>query len=391
MHNSTGGANRPPFSRCIQDWFGYVSPNQVVHPDSETAFCCGRQCTHDISSKSWSTVSCKIPVNNCYNTMLESCQPETRKCEQLVANPEDQFPTYREPLPHKNVWTFFARHEMTGGVGTDDSWQRWVRNDSGDPVEYTTIEGHHTLPYEQVAHGNGRYEITFVLKQGSLTNQWNLPLVKIIVFSWNTGMIMNERLLLAGSIPTDEIWTPITFELTLADRHVDDIGFRIEMQPDTTATVGFDYVRVKYLFYETFAPTEAPTPYPTSVSTTSPSMVPTGCDHSFKVSVFTDQYPQETSWRVTTTRSDGSSYNVLTGGPYGTGATWNESHGCLQSSKCYRFTIMDAAGDGICCGYGSGDYRVELAEGAVDLLDGQQIFEFGQSWSYDFCAPSSAA
>lgn len=67
-----------------------------------------------------------------------------------------------------------------------------------------------------------------------------------------------------------------------------------------------------------------------------------------------DNYGSEITWEF----SDGST--TITGGPY----TNNDTNPITQSfdvssNACYSFKIMDAAGDGICCKYGSGSYILE--------------------------------
>lgn len=85
-----------------------------------------------------------------------------------------------------------------------------------------------------------------------------------------------------------------------------------------------------------------------------------------RVTIVTDNYPAETSWQITVagtndvTRS-GSGYSVK-------GETYNEDI-CLATGD-YVFTINDAYGDGICCGYGSGSYSFSV--------EGNQVATGGQ-------------
>lgn len=90
----------------------------------------------------------------------------------------------------------------------------------------------------------------------------------------------------------------------------------------------------------------------------------------------TDQYPSETTWKV---RNSAGSI-IYSGGPY-TGqntiytAVWN-----FDIAECYTFTIYDQYGDGICCDYGNGYYK---------LRDGNQVLfaeggEFGSEESKPF-------
>lgn len=101
-----------------------------------------------------------------------------------------------------------------------------------------------------------------------------------------------------------------------------------------------------------------------------------------QISITFDNYPEETSWTLT---SGGTT--VASGGTYGDqadGSTINLT-GCLPLA-CYEFTITDAYGDGICCSYGNGSYTVS-SNGAVLVSGGS----FGSSETQSFCLTNAAA
>lgn len=95
--------------------------------------------------------------------------------------------------------------------------------------------------------------------------------------------------------------------------------------------------------------------------------------------ILTDDYPEETTWEV----SDDSGTIIYSGGPYTEDASLQTEELCLDPEACYTFTIYDAYSDGICCGFGQGNYSI------VDE-DGNPLFsstgEFGAEESNDFCA-----
>ncbi|GJM35707.1 MAG: hypothetical protein DHS20C18_47080 [Saprospiraceae bacterium] len=100
-------------------------------------------------------------------------------------------------------------------------------------------------------------------------------------------------------------------------------------------------------------------------------------DNAVSVTINLDNYPEETSWQIT--NSGGSV--VASGGTYGSqpdGSTVVENL-CLVDG-CYDFTIFDAYGDGICCGYGSGSYSVTGPSGTVASGG-----SFGSSETTNFC------
>ncbi len=98
------------------------------------------------------------------------------------------------------------------------------------------------------------------------------------------------------------------------------------------------------------------------------------------VSITLDNYPEETSWTIS---SGGTTY--ASGGTYGSqpdGSTVSID-ACLVDG-CYDFTINDAYGDGICCSYGNGSYTVTDANGNVLASGGS----FASSETTNFCLDS---
>ncbi len=87
------------------------------------------------------------------------------------------------------------------------------------------------------------------------------------------------------------------------------------------------------------------------------------------LTIDTDDFGSETIWTV---ESEG--VLLYHGGPYADvgGGTTETATFCLAEG-CFTFTIMDAAGDGICCGWGEGDYSISDSSGTV-LLDGDGNF-----------------
>ena len=92
----------------------------------------------------------------------------------------------------------------------------------------------------------------------------------------------------------------------------------------------------------------------------------------------TDNYPGETSW----TLHLGLDTVIGTGGPYDTTGSLHEQELALFDGE-YTFMIMDDAGDGICCGYGYGEWKLLLNGEVVERGDPS----FGSSASYYFTLP----
>ncbi|MFT5263690.1 MAG: hypothetical protein ACI8YQ_002434, partial [Polaribacter sp.] len=96
------------------------------------------------------------------------------------------------------------------------------------------------------------------------------------------------------------------------------------------------------------------------------------------MTILLDDYPEETTWTLV----DANGVTVASGGPYGSfpdGATVEEVI-CLEDG-CYDYTIFDSAGDGLCCGYGEGNYQLTDPDGNV-LASGA---EFGSEETTNFC------
>ncbi len=98
-------------------------------------------------------------------------------------------------------------------------------------------------------------------------------------------------------------------------------------------------------------------------------------DNEVFVTINLDNYPGETTWQIT--NSGGSV--VASGGPYSGAGSQVVEDACLVDG-CYDFTIFDSYGDGICCGYGIGDY--EVTSGGTVLASGGA---FGSSETTNFC------
>lgn len=98
--------------------------------------------------------------------------------------------------------------------------------------------------------------------------------------------------------------------------------------------------------------------YPTCLTPTDIS-----CTYSqveFSLTIQLDDYPQEVSWEL----KDGSDivfqrHRGFYRSDKHKSATITQSV-CVDPWKCYTLTLMDFAGDGICCDYGNGFYRASL-------------------------------
>ncbi len=78
-----------------------------------------------------------------------------------------------------------------------------------------------------------------------------------------------------------------------------------------------------------------------------------------------DNYPQETSWKL---YDEGANQIVNTGSLQG-GMDFYSEDICIDYSSCFTLYFYDSYGDGICCGYGEGDFSVLDSNGNVILTN----------------------
>lgn len=83
--------------------------------------------------------------------------------------------------------------------------------------------------------------------------------------------------------------------------------------------------------------------------------------------VKTDQYPTETTWKV----RNSSGAILYQGGPYSGANTVYTATWEFDEFDCYTFTIYDEYGDGICCSYGNGYYKLMDENNVVFAQGGQ--------------------
>merc|ERR1712119_135321 len=88
----------------------------------------------------------------------------------------------------------------------------------------------------------------------------------------------------------------------------------------------------------------------------------------------TDNYPGETEWNIKNSSGD-EKYN---GSGYSDAHTLHSINMCLASDE-YTFTITDAYGDGICCSYGNGGYKITVDD--TEVVNGG---DFGNSETETF-------
>lgn len=98
-------------------------------------------------------------------------------------------------------------------------------------------------------------------------------------------------------------------------------------------------------------------------------------DTSIVFKLNTDQYGEEIIWNL-----KGSSGNILmTGGPYAnlpdTGVVTHTFPLHLEKGECYKITIFDTFGDGICCDNGHGSYQLINSDGTIIEQGGQNFIE----------------
>ncbi|MGB0916112.1 MAG: T9SS type A sorting domain-containing protein, partial [Flavobacteriales bacterium] len=111
----------------------------------------------------------------------------------------------------------------------------------------------------------------------------------------------------------------------------------------------------------------------------------TGLDSDYDIVTLVinaDQYPAETSWEII---DEGTNQVVASGGVNGANQMFTEEI-CLNYSSCFTLKVYDSFGDGICCGFGQGDFQLLNASGALLVNNGG---DFGHEAEEVFCPDGS--
>jgi len=104
---------------------------------------------------------------------------------------------------------------------------------------------------------------------------------------------------------------------------------------------------------------------------------------NFRFVFETDQYGIETSWELYEGSDRDSENLVANGGPYGSEETYVYNY-CLASQKSYVLYMYDWKGDGLCCEYGQGWYKVTSRDIVIHESDGK----FGEEDVVRFVLPA---
>ena len=97
-----------------------------------------------------------------------------------------------------------------------------------------------------------------------------------------------------------------------------------------------------------------------SINTTI-ELAPYSLDNTFTLTIDTDNWAFETTWDVID--SDGNT--IQSGGPYISPLSTEIETINIPIPGCYEFKIYDSNGDGICCAFGDGSYRLEDSNGPL--------------------------
>ena len=83
------------------------------------------------------------------------------------------------------------------------------------------------------------------------------------------------------------------------------------------------------------------------------------------LSFLADNYPQETSWKMV----DVGSGQILSSGDLGSGTNEYSEEICVNSNACLTLYVFDSYGDGMCCGYGDGNFQVSNSSGETIVFN----------------------
>ena len=107
--------------------------------------------------------------------------------------------------------------------------------------------------------------------------------------------------------------------------------------------------------FQAVTPGMAPTPAPTPPEQT--FACPLANQTVYRLELLTDYFPQETGWELRRLEDD-TVVAVPASSSLPFALTEYAWRGCVNTTSCYRLTITDSAGDGLCCDYGMGNYTL---------------------------------
>ena len=255
----------------------------------------------------------------------------------------------------------------------NNSFENWSNN---SPVDWSTIDSGIQVSRISSPRVNGSYAARVTVNTASQSNtdlaqQVDLQANQSYQFKasvYHTEGGVRARLIVNGfrvySDPTRlNQWQTIEYGYTPSQDETINVGLRFY---DVSSFDGSEIVYVDY-----FRP---------AISATPPTPPTSGCaDTQINVTVRADNYGSETAWQLFN-----SSNQVIGGGSNLANNSVNSTDFCLTDGD-YRFTITDTFGDGICCGFGNGEYTI--SKGSQTLASGGQ---FASSESKTFTLSDSA-
>jgi len=155
-----------------------------------------------------------------------------------------------------------------------------------------------------------------------------------------------------------------------------DLGFNLGEEV-TLPEIGFTSQAVNTIDVTVSNPNGQPDPNPGNDNVSHDfEAAPPATTSTVLFEIKTDQYPSETTWDL----KNSAGTVLYSGGTYsGANTVFNETW-TLDDLDCYTYTIYDSYGDGICCDYGVGYYKV-MDENTTVLFEGG---EFGSEESKPF-------
>lgn len=122
-------------------------------------------------------------------------------------------------------------------------------------------------------------------------------------------------------------------------------------------------------------PKDPQPPFPTKPPTASPTAKPTPAPpcHMHTIEVKTDDFPSDNSWEIVYKNEFQEEILIQTSPKFELGGHVYMTQVCLNAGKKYEFRFADSHGDGICCNFGKGYYRV------VEDCSGKEIVGSGMN------------
>lgn len=248
---------------------------------------------------------------------------------------------------------------LTDAYGTDNSWEFRKTDENGDILMQSEREyGSQDTEVRELCIMSGDYEFIFRDSFGDgLCCSAGEGYIRLQI--WNQG----QWQFIAEETEFTEKMLSWNFFVSsgLADDRNNDPPTKEPTNPPTRKP--------------TSSPTARPTPQPQASRVSACDKQFDGGQRCFKVEIRTDQYGDDTSWQIRNADGD----VLLENNRAYQSNEFDSREICVPRDTIYEFRVDDNYGDGMCCHYGEGYYKVYVKEDYQQEGEWEKIIEGGHT------------